>query len=268
MRARLPVVLTLAALAAGCQETFGNLAARASDEWTRTYPLAPGGELEIGNTNGRVEIEAVDAPSVEVRAERIARATTDVGARALLPRIHITEHATPERIAIETERITGVMIGASVEVRYHVRAPKSATVRATTTNGAVSVTGIGGPVAARTTNGSVTIREASGGIEARTTNGAVSVDVAAVGREPIDLKTTNGAVTIAVPRDAKAELVASCTNGGIVVSGLTLDEEEQSRRQLRARLNGGGAKIELTTVNGGIRIRAREAGSASADERR
>ena len=57
----------------------------------------------------------------------------------MLPRIAIKEDVTPDRVSVQTERMTGFMIGAGFEVRYHVKKPKSATVRATTTNGGIRV---------------------------------------------------------------------------------------------------------------------------------
>ena len=52
----------------------GNLAGRATDEWTHTYPLTAGGEVRIVNTNGKIEIEGVDGRHGRSPAERIARA--------------------------------------------------------------------------------------------------------------------------------------------------------------------------------------------------
>src|SRR6058998_1425406 len=95
----LPIVLLLA----GCDVSLGNLSARATDEWTHTYPLTAGGEVRIVNTNGRIEVEGVDGTTVEVRAERIAHGATDAAARELLPRIIIKEDARPERVTLETE---------------------------------------------------------------------------------------------------------------------------------------------------------------------
>ena len=51
------------------------------------------------------------------------------------------------------------MIGAGFEVRYHVKAPKKATIRATTVNGGVMVTALSGRVIAQTTNGGVLATE-------------------------------------------------------------------------------------------------------------
>src|SRR5213592_2746495 len=84
---RLVSSLSLAILAAGCDMSIGHLTGRATDEWTRRYPLSPGGEVRVVNTNGRIEVEPGQGAEVEIRAERIARAATDAGARELLPRI-------------------------------------------------------------------------------------------------------------------------------------------------------------------------------------
>jgi hypothetical protein len=251
----LPLAVTLA----GCDVSLGNLSARATEEWTHTYPLTAGGEIRIINTNGRIDIEGVDGSTLEVRAERIAKGATDSAARELLPRIVIKENVTPDRVSLETERMNGIMIGAGFEVRYHVRAPKNALVNVTNTNGQVSVAGIGGKVIAHTTNGGVKGTALTGGVDARSTNGGVSIEMASVGPDRISLETTNGGVTLMLPETAKATVSASCTNGGISVGSLdNFEVSEKSRRHLEGRLNGGGTEIELQTTNGGIRLRSRD----------
>ena len=261
----LPVALALGA----CDLSLAHLAGRATDEWTRTYPLTSGGELRIVNTNGKIDIEGVDGATVEVRAERIARGTTDDAARELLPRIVIKEDVRPDRVSLETERMSGIMIGAAFEVRYHVRAPKHTVVNVTNTNGQVALTSLTGNITAHTTNGGVNGKELSGSLEARSTNGGVTIDMASVGDGRVALRTTNGGVTLMLPEASKADISASCTNGGINVSSLEkLEITESSRRKLEARLNGGGTPIELHTTNGGIRVRARESAATKTNNER
>lgn len=243
-------------LSAGCMGV-GPLLGKATEEWTKTYPLAAGAEVRIDNVNGKVDIEGVDGSTVEVHAEKIAHATTDAAARELLPRISIKEDVTPARVSISTERLSGVMIGASFEVQYHVKVPKGAIVNAMTTNGGVTLSNLAGNVAARTTNGGVKGTDLAGAVEARTTNGGVVIDLVALGKDKVFLSTTNGGVTLTLPDTAKADVLATCTNGGISVTGLKLETTEESRRRLEGKLNGGGTPIELHTTNGGIRVRAR-----------
>lgn len=229
--------LLVVALAAA-PACIGHLGARASDEWTHTYPLGPGGEVEISNSNGTIDIQPSTGSTVEVRAERIAKATTDEGARELLPRITISENTNGNRVSIKTEGLGGLMIGAGFEVRYHVKAPRSAAVRASNTNGQVSITGMAGKIVAHTTNG------------------AVVMDLDAVA-DKIEARTTNGAVTLTLPPEAKADLTATVTNGAITVSGLKLETTEQSRRRIEGKINGGGPSVDLHTTNGGVRLRAK-----------
>jgi len=261
-------VLLLPLGLAACDVRLGHLAGRATDEWTHSYPLAAGGTVRIGNTNGKVEVEGVDGSTVEIRAERVARAVLDEAARDLLPRIEIKEDVRPDRVSVETARMSGMMFGASFEVRYHVRAPKNAVIDAASTNGQVSVAGLSGKVVAHTTNGGVVGKALSGGVDARATNGGVNIELAAVGADPISLRTTNGGVTLTVPESAKADVSASCTNGGISISGVKLELSEHSRRRIEGKLNGGGTAIELHTTNGGVRLRTKDSTVDTTDERR
>jgi Toastrack DUF4097 len=256
----------LALVISACDVRLGNLAGRATDEWTHTYPLAAGGQVHIGNTNGKVEIEGTDGNTVEIRAEKIARGVTDTAARELLPRIEIKEDIRPDRVSVETARMSGIMFGASFEVRYYVRAPKNAVIDATNTNGRVTVSDINGKVRAQTTNGGVTGKGLGGGVDARATNGGVNIELASVGSERIALRTTNGGVSLTVPESAKADISASCTNGGISVTGVKLEISEQSRRRLEGKLNGGGTPIELHTTNGGVRLRSKTSGDETSTE--
>jgi hypothetical protein len=257
-RAMTAAVSLVVLLFAGCDLSVGNLTERVTEEWSRSYPLSAGGEIRIGNTNGRVEVEGVEGSTVEIKAEKVARAATETGAKELLPRITIKEDVQPDRVAVETEKMNGIMLGVAYEVRYHVRAPKGAVVNVTTTNGGIGLTALAGKVIARTTNGGVTAKEIAGGIEARSTNGGVTLDFARLGSDPVSAHTTNGGVTIMLPDSAKADVSATCTNGGIIVSPeLTMAVTEQSRRRLEGRLNGGGTPIELQTTNGGVRIKPR-----------
>jgi len=198
---------------------MGPLGESVTEEWTHTYPLAAGGEIDIDNTNGRVEVEAVDGATVEVRAEKIAKGATESAARELLPRITITEDIKPDRVGIATGKMSGIMIGASFEVRYHVKAPKAATLKVSNTNGSITISAMSGNVVAHGTNGGVTGKALTGGVDASVVNGAVNIDVASVGSQKISLHTTNGGVTLALPDDAKGDVQATCVNGGISVTG-------------------------------------------------
>jgi len=242
---------------------MGPYRGEARDTWSRTYTLSKTGEVSITNVNGRVEIEGVDGSNVEVQAERIARGATDQLAQDLLPKIPINEHTTPDLVQVETGRISGILIGASFEVRYHVKAPKGATVRASTVNGGLDVRSLSGRVSARTTNGGINARDISGGLEARTVNGGLRVDLSSIGGHDITLATVNGGVRLNLRESAKATLNATWVNGGFNSHGMKFESRDSGKRHCEGLLNGGGTPINVTTVNGGINVGT---GSDAKDE--
>jgi hypothetical protein len=244
---RAPWLLSLALVAlpvtAGCDLVTAQESARS--EWKKSYTLADGGRVEIANVNGRIEIEAWDGNTVDVRAERIGKGTTPDAAKRMLDRIEIREEVTPARVRLETKvaRATG-WLGSGAEIRYVVKVPAGAEIDVETVNGGIEVSGVRGPVTAETTNGGVTARRIAGPIDASTTNGGVDVDVDEVAERGIELGCTNGGINLRLP-----------TNGGIAADGLDLELTGQaSRRRLEGRLNGGGPRIVLAGTNGGIRI--------------
>jgi hypothetical protein len=243
----------------------------AEDVWTRTYTLPANGRLEVTGQNGEIDVTPASGPAIEVRAEREARANNDEAARELLRKLRIREDVTADRVAISTEgeestwAPPGLGRRALARVRYRIKVPAAAglTMIFRTENGGVRLTGVSGHISASTTNGGVTGEDLSGAITAQTVNGGIRLDLAAVTAD-ITASTTNGGVRLTMPATSRANLEATCVNGGISVDdqfGLRGAEQEHNRR-LTAAVNGGGPRVSATSVNGGIRIRAR---GSSAD---
>jgi hypothetical protein len=259
LRVLTAVVLTaFAAVSAACGP-MGPYTGQAHETWTHTYDISKTGEVNIVNVNGRVEVEGVDGLKVEVQAEKIAHGASDQLAQELLPKIAINDRSTPDLVHVETGRIAGILIGASFEVRYHVKAPRTTVVRVSTVNGGVEVQSLGGRASVRTTNGGVVAKDISGGLEARTVNGGVRASFSSIGTNDITLSTVNGGIRLVVPPSAKATLNATWVNGGFNSGGMKFEIRDSGKRHFEGLLNGGGTPLNVNTVNGGIRI-------ASVDE--
>jgi hypothetical protein len=253
-----PAAALLVVFLSACGMHGGPLEGRATDVWTRSYTLAEGGELQIVGSNGTIDVEGGSGSTIEVRAERVARAQSDEGAAEIARRVRITEDVAPDKVVLRTEGLGGIVIGVEVAVNYHVTVPPSTRLRLHTANGDVSVASIGGIVVVSTTNGSITGKSLSGGVDARSTNGAISVDLASVSKDAVDLRATNGEIALTLPASADANLEASCRNGSIDIADLPLElTGEQNKRRARGRLNAGGTPVEASTTNGDIRIRPR-----------
>jgi hypothetical protein len=236
---------------------------RAEDVWTRTYALPAGGALEIAGQDGTIHVSGSDVPGVEVRAEREARADSDEAARQLLGRLQIREDVTGGSVRIATvggeNRWAPPGLGrrALTRVEYQVRVPAGLMLTFKTENGAVRLSEVSGRITATVTNGGITGEGLSGSITAHTVNGGVRVDLAAITGDVL-LSTTNGGVRLTLPPSANVNLEASAVNGGI-----DIDDEfgvapgDGSNRRVTATMNGGGPTVSASSVNGGIRIRAR-----------
>lgn len=248
-----PVLLVAGLLATGCDVALSGFHEEETDTWTRSYPLSAGGRVEIGNTNGFIEVATGSGQSVEVKAVRIARAASKDGAKALLAKTIIHEEVSPDVVKLTTERPQGSWGRGGIEVRYTVTVPASAHVDLQTTNGRIGVVNVTAGVKAGTTNGEISGRGLSGAVKASTTNGSVDLELATLAGD-VEVETTNGEVTVRVPADSKATISTRWTNGGIEVNGLTIEETEKSKRRLDGRLNGGGSRIDVETTNGSITL--------------
>jgi DUF4097 and DUF4098 domain-containing protein YvlB len=143
------------------------------------------------------------------------------------------------------------------EFTWTVKVPRGVSVDLRTVNGGVRVANLDGEVRVRSTNGGIkgTALLASS-LDAGVTNGGIEIEMAApVSSGTFELEAVNGGVSIDVPAESRADIAGRCVNGGISTSNLQLEVVgEQTRRRLDAKLNGGGARISLETVNGGVRI--------------
>ena len=258
-------VLGAAASAGGCEMNVGDgnfnmglASGRASETWTRSWTVAAGGRFELRNINGGITVQpaAAGAP-LEVKAERIARSSSDEAARELLKKVEIHEEATADRVLVET-RAPKTWGSDGHEVKYTVMLPAGIRLDVRNANGGIEVHGVTAEAVVRTTNGGIKGDGLSGQLEARTTNGGIDVTLTAM-PGPITLETVNGGISLEVPTATAAEVSAHVTNGGIHVDDALKFEAvgEQNRRNVEGKLNGGGPRVEASTTNGGISIHAK-----------
>ena len=155
-----------------------------------------------------------------------------------------------------TERLNGVMIGASFEVVYHVKVPKAAVDQRDGDQRRGHAEGAhrpGGRPHDQRRRHRHAISPAASKRGPPTARSRSSCRRSARTRSASARRTA--ASTLTLPATAKANLSATCANGGISVSEeLKFEATDKSRRHVEGRLNGGGTPIELRTTNGGIRV--------------
>jgi hypothetical protein len=234
---------------------------KATDTWSRTYKVEAEGRFELININGRITAEPTDGNEVIVEGRRTAKGRSDEVAKENLAKLEIREEVGPAHVRIESRapRMSGL---GGHEIQWTVKVPRGLTVDLRTVNGGVRIDGLSGEIHARTTNGGVKgqnlIPET---IEASSVNGGVEIELGAPldSTDSIELTTVNGGVSLAMPSESKATVTARAVNGGVRVNDLDLKQDEDAsqserKRRLSGTLNGGGAKVNMSTTNGGVRL--------------
>jgi DUF4097 and DUF4098 domain-containing protein YvlB len=150
------------------------------------------------------------------------------------------------------------------EVEWTVKVPKGIIVDFRTTNGGVRLNGLSGEIHAKTTNGGIKgVNLVVDSLEASVVNGGVEIELGAPldATDSVELTTVNGGVQFSLPSESKATIAARAVNGGVrAADELNVqreddgDSEREQRRRLNGTMNGGGAKVNVNTTNGGVRL--------------
>ena len=79
------------AASAGCDLAMADYKQKETAEWRKTYELQPGGRVEISNVNGKIDVQPSSGNTVEIVAQKSARAASTEAAKQALERIEIQE---------------------------------------------------------------------------------------------------------------------------------------------------------------------------------
>jgi hypothetical protein len=265
----LALVLAAGLSVAGCDIQAGNgnfeidfASGKAQDTWSRTYQVPATGRFELINVNGKITAESTEGTDVVVEGRRTAKARSDESAKELLAKLEIREEVGESTVRVESRppRINGGFNGHEIE--WTVKVPKGVIVDLRTINGGVRLNGLANEIHAKTTNGGVKgLNITPSLIEASAVNGGIEFELGSPldTTDSIEIETVNGGVELSLPSESKATIAARCVNGGVKVEGLEISKEEQGndfdrRRRLNGTMNGGGAKVNMSTTNGGVRL--------------
>jgi DUF4097 and DUF4098 domain-containing protein YvlB len=120
-------------------------------------------------------------------------------------------------------------------------------------SGVIQVIQPGGRVDAEAASGSVNVQGATSDVKARSASGRIAVQGNPAANCYWELKTASGAVQLTVPPSANFQLSADAASGDIRAD-VPIVIEEQGKHSLRAHVGNGGARVEVHTVSGNIRI--------------
>jgi hypothetical protein len=243
--------------------SFDIAGGKAEETWSRTYKVAPTGRFELINVNGRITAEPTDGTEVIVEGRKTAKGRSDEAAKDLLSKLEIREEVGESTIRVESRppRLSGF---SGHQIEWTVKVPKGVIVDLRTVNGGVRLNDLTNEIHAKTTNGGIKGENIDASlIEASAVNGGVEFALATAleASDSIELETVNGGVHLGLTSDSKATIAARCVNGGVNVDDLDINKDDnegsneyERKRRLNGTMNGGGAKVNLNTTNGGIHL--------------
>lgn len=220
---------------------------RETEQVDRTIPFQPGGTLRLKNFSGDIRITGSDSSDVTMHAVR--RAT-----RERLDRIRLTIETTGSVITINANdrQDDGERRNNVVETSFEIRVPRQTSLDVNAFSSPITVEDVQGRHNVQTFSGDLRLWKMAGPVRAKTFSGTIRLESTSTG-DDLDLDTFSGDVELRLPPTAGADVHFNSFSGGID-SDLPLTLISQSRRNLLATLNGGGADVHVKTFSGDVRL--------------
>lgn len=248
--------------------TFALLVAAAplaAQDFHWTGHLAAGKRLEIKGVNGAIRAAATTGDQIDVSARKIGRHSDpdEVEIKVVPFEDGVTicaVYPTPRRARHENSCEPGDEWSSStdnndVEVDFTVKLPAGVDFVGRTVNGDLEADDLGADADVSTVNGSVDV-SAAGHVEAATVNGSIRASMGRSDWQSIaKFSTVNGGITLTLPANLSADVRAETVNGDLETDFPLTVTGKFGPRHLRGTIGSGGRSLELSTVNGSIRLR-------------
>jgi hypothetical protein len=237
---------------------------RAGQDFEWSGRIAPGKRIEIKGVNGAIMVSAATGSEVKVEAKKSGRRSDPDEVT-----IEVIEHAGGVTLCAvyptpRGERPNQCAPGEGgrmntrnndVRVEFTVQVPAGVGFVGRTVNGDIRAWGLKADAEAYTVNGSVQL-STRGTARATTVNGSIEAEMGTASSEALEFETVNGGITLTVPAGSGAEVRASTVNGDISTDFPLTVRGKFSHRSITGTIGRGGPPLNMTTVNGDIRLRS------------
>lgn len=220
----------------------------------RSWPAAGVRRLGVHGINGRIEVDAGVAERIEMHASvRLPRGSREKADELIRSSMQGPTLQVGAKHARRRSAMIPFLHPRIPTVDYRFRVPASMMVDLNTVNGRIEIKRLEGSSRAESVNGNIEIATPSGQVSAQTVNGRIRTTFTEAFRGA-RLETVNGSITIAVPKDASIDCDIVQVNGSFHSEIPVAVNSGSARRSTNASINGGRYPLDVTTVNGSIRL--------------
>ncbi len=262
------VILIIGAAAVGLWRSHGgvregfNRIVRASgdnspgttgDETRKTFELKPGALIQVQGINGRVDVQTSDTTTAEVYVRRTADSADSLRRREM-----IVEQTSDGILVRSKQNHVGLwdhLFGKDPKEEVTIKAPRAIALSLKGVNGRITSGDIEGALEVKGVNGRVELGSANESVEIGGVNGSISVGLNRLGERGARISGVNGGIELKLANGLNADLNAHGMNGKVrsEIPDVTVDREDSWSRY-SARIGKGGPSIEISGINGNVRL--------------
>ncbi len=218
----------------------------------QTYQLAPGARIEVTGIVGTVQVDTSDRSTADVEIAVIGHSADDT-------KDSIALEQTADGLVIRGHRNGGGFLQrlwrGEIQQNVYLKAPTNIQLVVKGVNGRVSSGVVDGKVQISGINGQVSLAKAGGYSEISGVNGGVSVGVKKLDEKGLRISGVNGGVVLHIAQDVNADLNAHGINGKVRAEAINLNiEQDHPRSRFSGKIGSGGAPINISGVNGGVKL--------------
>ena len=224
--------------------------AQVTEEFHRTVPLSSDGRVSLENINGNVTVTGWERNEVQIDAVKKARD------QQRLDEARIEVDASSDSVRIKTKYPDHHTNNNPATVTYVLHVPHQARLdHMDLVNGSLTVSQVSGEINGELVNGKTDIRDLSGRANISAVNGTITANYKSLDNvKEIRLKSVNGSINLGLPASPNAEVSVSTVNGGITTDYPLQVKGKFMGHHLDGTLGSGGTQIEISNVNGSVRI--------------
>ena len=244
MKSNLPNSPAATILALALFALAATVRADVEDKITKSYEVAPGGQLTVEVDRGSIEVKTTDRALVEIEVIRKARGSDAEAGRILKDHV-VTTSQDGNKVEIRAEykgpKSSG-WFGRSPQfnVIYQISVPRKFEVNLKTAGGHIKVVELTGKLNAHTSGGHLEFRKLEGPVSGHTSGGHITLTGC---KGKMDLDSSGGHLEL---REIEGDVTAKTSGGSIHADQLNG----------KSILKTSGGHIEVTGISGSVEAKS------------